>query len=288
MTLVSLKEILEPAREQKYAVGNFNVLSIQMIKAVIDAAEEEKSPAILAFGDAHSDRISFDIIFPLMVKIAKKAKVPVTVHLDHGKSFSSVISALRYGASGIMYDGSSLSYEKNVQNTREICKIAHALGISVEAEIGHVAMEEGNPDGDAQIEDDLIYTNPEEAVSFIEETHVDALAISIGTAHGICLEKPKLDFDLLQEINRLSEVPLVLHGGSGVSDNDFKKAIKNGISKINFFSRTSNAVAEAVKQKLNNINGEVYYQDIDPVVYKTYKENVKEKIRVFGSNNMIF
>jgi fructose-bisphosphate aldolase class II len=286
MTLTSLKDILTPAREEKYAVGSFNVLSIQMIRGIIEAAEEERSPVIIAFGDVHSKTIPFHIIFPLMKKMAKEAKVPVSVILDHGKSFQSNMEALKYGASGIMYDGSSLPYEKNVANTREIVKVAHAFGVSVEAEIGHVAMEEGNPDGGDTTED-LIYTDPDEAVKFIKDTNIDAIAISIGTAHGICLEKPELDFERLAEINKRVNIPLVLHGGSGVSDEDFRRCIQNGISKINYFSRTSNAIAKAIKEKLNSVKGEVYYQDLPSIILESCKAKIKERIRVFGSNNRV-
>ncbi len=285
MTLVTLEEILAPARKEGYAVGSFNILSIQMILGVIEAAQEERSPVIMAFGDIHSKFIPFPIIFPLMVKMAKNAKVPVAVILDHGMSFQSNMDALKWGVSGVMYDGSSLPYDQNVKKTKEIVKVAHAFGVSVEAEIGHVAMEEANPDREGYIKEDHIYTDPKEAVKFINDTNVDALAISIGTAHGICLEKPELDFDRLAEINQVSKVPLVLHGGSGVSDKDFRKCVKNGISKINYFSRTSNSIAKAVKKKLNRIQGEVYYQDIVPVILDSCKAKIKERIKVFGSND---
>lgn len=287
MTLTTLKDLLTSAREEKYAVGSFNILSIQMIRGVIEAAEEERSPVILAFGDNHSKFIPFRIIFPLMKRIAQEAKVPVAVILDHGKSFESNMLALKYGASGVMYDGSSLPYEENVANTKEIVKIAHTFGVSVEAEIGHVAMEEAHPSREGNVTEETIYTDPKEAERFVEETGVDALAISIGTTHGICVEDPELDFDRLAKINDVSEVPLVLHGGSGVSDDDFRKAIRNGISKINFFSRTSNAIARSVKEKLNSIEGEVYYQDISPLVLDLCKTKIRERIRVFGSNNRV-
>ncbi|TFF99607.1 MAG: class II fructose-bisphosphate aldolase [Promethearchaeota archaeon] len=287
MTLYTLKDILTPAREEKYAVGSFNIISIQMIRAIIEAAEEEYSPVIIAFADIHSKIMPLEIIFPLMKKMAKQAKVPVAAILDHGMSFESTMKALKYGASAVMYDGSSLSYEQNVAKTQEVVKVAHSSGVSVEGEIGHVAMEEDNPDRQGKKREDLIYTNPEEAEKFIDETGVDALAISIGTAHGICLEKPKLDFNRLAKINEVSEVPLVLHGGSGVSDDDFKECIQNGVSKINFFSRISNSIANAIKDKLNNTEREVYYQDIPPVILETCKEKIKSRIRVFGSNNRV-
>jgi len=287
MTLTSLKDILTAAREEKYAVGSFNVLSIQMIRGVIEAAEEERSPVIIAFGDVHSKTIPFHIIFPLMKKMAKEANVPVSVILDHGKSFKSNMAALKYGASGVMYDGSSLPYEKNVANTREVVKVAHAFGVSVEAEIGHVAMEKDNPDGEGDSTEEPIYTEPKEAVKFIKDTDVDSLAISIGTAHGICLDEPELDFERLAEINKRVKVPLVLHGGSGVSDEDFRRCIQNGISKINYFSRTSNAIARAIKEKLNNVKGEVFYQDLPSVILESCKAKIKERIKVFGSNNRV-
>ncbi|MBD3255973.1 MAG: ketose-bisphosphate aldolase [Candidatus Lokiarchaeota archaeon] len=285
MTLVSLKEILIKARQGKYAVGSFNIMDLQSLRAVIKAADEENSPVIVAFGEAHKKYMPFDIIFPLMARLAKRATIPVAVLLDHGKSFEANVTAIKYGATGVMYDGSDLPFDLNIKHTSEVVKVAHSVGVSVEAELGHVAMEEGNPDRSGAETEEPIYTNPEDVETFVEQTGVDALAVSIGTSHGVCLEAPKLDFERLNEINSISPVPLVLHGGSGVTDDDFRNCVRNGITKINYFSNISNFVAESLKKKLNEIKGKVYYQDSSPLSFEFFKEAVKERMRVFSSNN---
>lgn len=284
MTIISLKNILKPAQNDGYAVGSFNVLDLHSTRAVIQAAEEMNSPVILAFGEGHERFIPMELIVPIMKILAGEASVPVAVILDHG-CYEANIKAMQLGASGVMYDGSSLPYEQNVKYTRKIVEIAHILGISVEAELGHVSMEEGNPDNVEQEKGETIYTEPEQVTDFISRTDVDALAISIGTVHGVCLEEPKIDYHRLKEIRSITDVPLVLHGGSGVSDEDFKLCIQNGIVKINYFSNVSHLVASTIKKNLQEKTTNVYYQDIVKWTEEAFKNRVKDRMKLFGCVN---
>ncbi|MHA1844943.1 MAG: class II fructose-bisphosphate aldolase [Promethearchaeota archaeon] len=283
MPLVSLKQLLIKAQKEQYAVGSFNVLDIQSARGVIQAAEEERSPVILAFGEGHERFIPIDLIFTILKKLGKEATVPVVVLLDHG-SFEVNLRVMDLGITATMYDGSALPFERNIENTRKIVEKAHALGIDVEAELGHVSMEEGNPDKLKTQEDETIYTDPTLVREFVEKTGLDALAISIGTIHGVCLEKPKIDFQRLKEIRHITDIPLVLHGGSGVSDEDFKRCIKEGITKINYFSEISHFVGEKIKDRLQKRTEKNYYQDIVKWSQELFKERVINRIRLFGSS----
>ncbi len=284
MPLVSLKKLLIKAQKEQHAVGSFNVLDVQSARAVIQAAEEEHSPVILAFGEGHERFIPMDLMFTIMRKLARKATVPVVILLDHG-SFEANLRAMDLGASAVMYDGSALPFEMNLETTRKIVEKAHALGIDVEAELGHVSMEEGNPDKGETDMDEPIYTDPALVREFVEKTGVDALAISIGTVHGVCLKKPEIDFQRLKKIRDITDIPLVLHGGSGVSDDDFKRCIREGITKINYFSEVSLFVAENIKERLQKRMEKNYYQDIVKWSQELFKERVKDRIRLFGSSN---
>lgn len=284
MTITSLKNILINAQIEGYAVGSFNVLDLHTTRAVIIAAEEENSPVIIAFGEGHEKFVPMETIIPIMKKLAIKSKVPVAVILDHG-SYEANIKAMNLGTTGVMYDGSSLIYEKNVENTRKIVEIAKILGISVEAELGHVSMEGGNPDNKRDNQEDTIYTEPSQVQDFVSKTDIDALAISIGTIHGVCLKEPKIDFNRLKLIREITDVPLVLHGGSGVSDKDFKECIKYGITKINYFSNISNLVAETINKNFQEKKSKQYYQDIIKWTEETFKNRVKNRMNIFGSAN---
>lgn len=285
MILASLNRTLINAQSGHYAVGSFNVLDLQSIKAVIRAAEHENSPVIMAFGEGHERFVPMEEIFPIMLKYAIKSTAPVVVLLDHG-SYEANIRAMNLGVKAVMYDGSSLSFEENIEKTKKIVEYAHPLSISVEAELGHVSMEEGNPELMTHEIDQMVYTDPSLVREFIFKTEIDALAISIGTVHGIGLNEPKLDFERLKEIREITDVPLVLHGGSGVSDDDFKKCIQNGISKINYFSDISNLVAINIKEKLlEKADKSAYYQNIVKWAQETFENVIRDRMRVFGSSN---
>ena len=278
MPLVNLKEILLDASRNNYAVGMFDVVGTESLKAILCGAEECKSPVIIALAEVHLPYAPLELLAPMMVDSAKRSKVPVAVHLDHGLKYETIIKTMHYGFSSVMFDGSTLDFESNLQGTKEIVKIAKTLGVSVEAELGHVGGEEGGSDDNYK----AYYTKPEMAKDFVEQTKIDALAVAIGTVHGEYVKQPCLDFNRLSEINSKVNVPLVLHGGSGLSDNDFKECINRGIRKINIFTDMSYAAVEGVRKFLEQ-KKKSHCFEVSEVAEKSMKEVVIEKINLFGS-----
>ena len=275
--LVNLNEVLKKAQKGKYAVGLFNTTDTDMLQAVIEAAEESNSPVILGTAEVLLPYGELKLIAPSVIAAAKRAKVPVVVHYDHGLTFDRCIEALKLGFSSIMFDGSAKPYEQNIAETREMVKIAHAFGATVEGEIGHV--------GEAAKEDNLLtdmYTTPEEAKAYLETTGVDALAVAIGSAHGVYKKKPMLNIERLKEISGAVKVPLVLHGGSGLSDDDFKNTIRNGIAKVNIFTDLCLAGERAYKDGEEKKLG---YLETRNLKVDYIKEAVKHKMALFGSVN---
>ena len=275
--LVNLNDVLHKAKKEGYAVGLFNTTDTDMLEAAISAAEEMNSPIIIGTAEVLLPFGELKLISPSIIARAKEAKVPVVVHYDHGLTFERCKEALALGFTSIMFDGSSYDYKTNIRMTREMRDYAHKLGASIEGEIGHV--------GDATIGDNLLtdrYTTVEEAKEFLEATGVDALAISIGTAHGAYKFKPVLNIERLKEIKDNVDVPLVLHGGSGLSDDDFKNTIANGIAKVNVFTDLCIAGVNAMKDA--NEKGFDYLKTRNLKV-DYIKNAIKEKIRLFGSAN---
>ncbi len=286
MPLVNLKNILRKARAESYAVGCFNVVDLQSIRALISAAECENSPIILAIAEVHLKLVPLNVILPLAIRLVQQSKIPIAIILDHGTSFPCIMQAMQLGISAVMFDGSTCEYNDNIQQTQEIVKIAHSLGVSVEAELGHVALPEGIPSDEADFEtvDSNIYTNPNDVLDFISKTQIDALAISFGTLHGMCAEKPSLKLDLVRKINKISSIPLVMHGTSGLSDDDITSAIAAGITKINYYSDISNSIANYIQQKLNEKTDPPYYHDIISWALEKMIADIRGKLRLFGSN----
>lgn len=272
--LVTLEEILKDAESKKYGVGLFNMLNLEMARGIIDAAEEEHSPIILGVAEVHLPVIPFEYACHIMNKIAKEATVPVCLHFDHGTNYKKILTAIKGGFTSVMYDGSALPYEENIANTKKISAIAHVKGVSVEAELGHVGGAEGGADDGIE----EMYTKVEQVNDFIEHADIDALAVAIGTAHGQYKKKPKLDINRLADIYAISKKPLVLHGGSGLSDDDFRNTIKNGIRKVNICTEMCVALREAY---LASANHEILFNDGKNAV----KEVVKGKMQLFGSSN---
>ena len=243
----SLKEVLGWAEAHGCAVGAFNTPTFENVTAVVSAAEKQGVPVIISHAELHeAEGAPLDRMGPLMVWAAERAKVPVCVFLDHGETIDYVKHAVDLGFTGVMYDASLKSYDENVAGTKEIVAYAHARGVQVEAEIGSLAQREGGADGGGA----AVYTDPELARSFVEATGIDALAASFGTAHGIYKAKPVLDFDRIRRIRELVNLPLVMHGGSGVSPDDYRTAISCGIRKINYYSDMARAGKDAVAAKL--------------------------------------
>lgn len=285
MSLVTLKEVLADAKEQNYAVGSFNAIDVNMVRGLIAAAEQESSPIIIEIGQGQFRITPPEIIAPVMVQLAKEASIPVVIHLDHGKDVETCIRALRLGFSSVMYDGSAHSFEENIRNTQEVLRVAKHYGASVEAEIGKIGnVETGDEDKVSvatEIEADQL-TTPEEAKLFMEQADVDALAVAFGTAHGKYHGEPKLDFDRLVKISEQNDVPLVMHGGSGLGDDVYRKAIACGAVKINYFTGMSNDIGNACLAKLRE-GEEAYYHDAVLTALEVTKNHAARVMNVFGS-----
>lgn len=289
--LCSMKEMLADAKERKYAIPAFDVSNYEMMRAVLEVCEEERSPALLMGLEGDLTGKGMKLI-PAMVNSASEFfDIPVCFHLDHARDFSFIRTAIESGFSSVMYDGSVLPFEENAKRTEEVVRFAHTRGLTVEAELGHVgdAMvgnENATTSGDGDPEDTL--TAPEEAERFVVQTKVDALAIAIGTAHGVYKKTPVLRIDRLQEIASVCNVPFVLHGGSGTPDKQMQNAIQNGICKINIYSDVVTGLNNGLKHKLNSItNPATWPMFVFEEARTLMKETVRQKIRAFGSNNRV-
>ncbi len=272
--LVNLKEILEIAEEKKIAIGSFNTPNMTSLQAIIGAAEELNQPVIIMHAQIHEEMglCKMEEIAPVMVMFAKKATVPVCVHLDHGTDVDYVKRGLELGFTSVMYDGSTLSTEENVANTKIVVEEAKKYGASVESEIGSMGAHEGGGGNEASI-----YTDPDAAVKFVADTGIDALACAFGTAHGFYKDTPKLDFERLSKIDSLIDVPIVMHGGSGVSEEDYREVIKRGVRKVNYYTYMAKAGSDAVSNKEYS-----QFHDVLIDAKKAMKENVKKAITVFS------
>lgn len=275
--LVTLKEILKIAEARKCAIGSFNTTSMTGLKAVIGAAEEKNEPVIIMHAQIHEEMglCKMDEIAPVMLFFADRARVPVCVHLDHGTELDYIKRGLDLGFTSVMYDGSALPEELNFANTSVAVEMASRYGTSVEAEIGSMGARESGVGGD-----ESIYTDPDVAKKFAEETGIDALACAFGTAHGVYLKEPKLDFARLKKINELVSVPLVMHGGSGVSHEDYRKVIELGIRKINYYTYMSKAGGSAVAAMADK----TFIHDIEVEAIRAMKADVMAAMDVFANN----
>ena len=274
--LITLKNILKMAESKGMAIAAFNVTSLEGILAVIEAAEDEDTPVILQFANAaHSKYILLEDIGRVMVAFADKSKVPVCVHLDHGNNFDEIKRALDLGFTSIMYDGSELSLKQNIANTKYAKILADEYGASIEAELGSMGTEGEN--------ENILgaYTDPEVARVFVNETGIDALAASFGTVHGIYKSRPNLDFDIISGIRKLSGIPVVMHGGSGISDSDFKKCIDCGVRKINYYTYAAKYAGDAIRDMVKDKTGNIYSHDILVEIRRNMVKTYKETIRVF-------
>jgi len=284
MPIVSMSEILADAKAGKYAVGSFNSIDLAMARGVIRAAEDEKAPVILCHAEVHFKYTPLDSIMPILLEEANKAKVPVALLLDHGKDFNTIVKAINLGMNAIMFDGSELDYDDNVTQTKEIVKVAHALGATVEGEIGRVVRPvDGGADGfdDVSLVDDTsLYTDPDQAADFVQKTGVDALACAFGTVHGVYRKEPKLDFPRLKLISEKTGIPVVMHGGSGLSKEDVHMAISNGVTKINYYTNLALYVGNEIKRQVNETE-EPFYHNIGVWAEQAVYEDARETIRIF-------
>lgn len=285
--LATLNEVMKIAEEKKIAIGSFNTPGLEALQAVIEAAEELDLPVIIQFAQCHEPWIPLAVIGPIMVEAAKKAKVPVCVHLDHGETLEYLQQALTMGFTGIMYDGSVLSYEENLENTKKAVEMAAKTGASVEAELGSMGRRETGAGDDTGAEDETkIYTDPDQAAAFVRDTGIDALACSFGTTHGIYLTEPKLDFDVVKNVRaKTSGIPVVMHGGSGVSGEDYKLAIEAGVRKVNYFTYMDKSGGNAVAEYLKTLQDKepVFFSSISMAARDAMKENVKSAMKMFAN-----
>lgn len=280
MALVSLNELLIKAKKENYAVGAFNVANMEMILGALKAAEELNSPIILQIAEVRLKYSPLHLIGPMMVAAGKKSKIPVVIHLDHGMSEKIIGEALKIGFSSVMIDGSEYTLDKNIILTNNIKKMANKYNASVEGEIGVIG---GSEDNSRALE--IQYARVDDVIKFYERTKISAIAVAIGNAHGIYKSTPKLNLLILDKIvNRKKEINIVLHGGSGLSEDDFKNCIKKGVTKVNIATSTFNSVyskANSIFMKKDRYG----YYDLQLAEIEGAYENVKKHIKIFGSEN---
>ncbi len=278
--LVGLKEVLQEGKKLGIGVGSFNATSLENAIAIISTAEKLNIPVIINHAQCHEYAAPIDYVGPMMVELAKRAKVKVCVHLDHGEDFDYVKRAIGLGFSSIMIDCSTLPYDENVSYTKMVTDYAHAHNVDVEAELGSMpAREDGGAIETGKPED--LYTKPDQVVDFVSKTNVDALAIAFGTAHGIYKVKPVLNVNIISEIVKRTSIPLVMHGGSGISDDDYREVIKRGISKINYYTYMSHAAFKAAKDFASK-NDSAYYHDLSLVAREEMCRHLEKVMKVFS------
>lgn len=285
--LINMKEILAEARKNHYAVPAFDVSNYEMMKAVLDVCEEEKSPALLMGLGVDLGGKAMNLITSMVKSSSEFYNIPVCFHLDHATDFELIEAAQKAGFSSVMYDGSVLPFDDNIKNTEKIVKFAHKHGLTVEAELGHVGNAMVGNEEDKAINDDpeATLTLPDEVMKFIEITDADALAVAIGTSHGVYKSTPTLRIDRLDEITAVCDRPLVLHGGSGTPDDQIKNAIAHGITKINIYSDVVAGLNTGLKNKLNSVsNISTWPAYVFEESRTLMKEVIRDKIRKFGSN----
>ncbi|MGG1312822.1 MULTISPECIES: class II fructose-1,6-bisphosphate aldolase [Cohnella] len=282
MPLVSMNEFLPKAKANRFAVGQFNMNNLEFAQAITEAAMEEKSPFIFGVSEGALKYMGIEYTVAIAEAAAKKSGLPIALHLDHGSNFDIAMKCIRAGFSSVMFDGSHHPFEENIRLTKEIVKAAHAMGVSVEGELGTI----GGVEDDLSVDEaDAALAKPEEAIRFYEETGVDALAIAVGTAHGMYKGEVKIHYDIIEAVASKIPVPIVLHGGSGVPDDMIRKSIQCGVGKINVNTENQVACTKTIREILGKDENV-----IDPRKYlaparTAMKEVVKEKIRLFGSSN---
>lgn len=276
-----MTEMLQKAKAGKYAVGQFNMNNLEFTQAIIEASEEENSPVILGVSEGAMKYMGLEYTVAMAKAAAEKANIPIALHLDHGSTFEVAMKVIRAGFSSVMIDGSHHPFAENIRITKKVLDTAHAMGVSVEGELGTI----GGTEDDLSVDEaDAALTNPSEAVEFYKATNVDALALAVGSAHGMYTGVPKIRFDIIEAVSKQIDIPLVLHGGSGIPDEAVKTAISVGIGKVNVNTENQVAFTKLIREVLDK-DAKVY----DPRKFlgparQAIKEVVREKIRLFGSN----
>lgn len=276
--LVTLSEILRDPDEKHYAVGAFNCLSLENVMGALEAAEELRSPIILQLAEVQFPEAPMEMMAPLYLEAARRSSVPVCVHLDHGQSLETCVKAIRLGFTSVMFDGAALPFEENVAASKEVTRIAKAAGVDVEAELGKV--------GNSGVDTADVFTDVDESVRFVQATGIDALAVAIGNLHGHYIHTPQLNIPRLIEIHEANRLPLVLHGGSGTSVEDFKACIHNGICKINVATAIQRGIMKRIRERLAQKPDEEYIP-LKQVMTDATREVVSEHIRLFESDGRV-
>lgn len=276
--LVNMNDVILPAKEKGYGVGFFNAVNVEMARAVIETAEELNAPVMVGTAEVLLPAMELERVAEYLIPMARKAKVPVCVHYDHGLTKERCKQAIDLGFTSIMYDCSMDDYETNVAKLKEMTDVCHALNITVEGELGHV----GDNAGAGKLENPSDYfTDPDTALDFVRRTGVDSLAVAVGNAHGDYAFPPKLDFERIRKISEMTDLPLVLHGGSGLSNDDFRQAVSLGICKVNIFTDLDKAGKAGIERGLTA--GAKTMMGLIPYEIEAMKEVVREKITLFGS-----
>ncbi|MDM8101018.1 MULTISPECIES: ketose-bisphosphate aldolase [Oceanobacillus] len=281
--LMTMKEILDVAYKNKFAVGSYNVSNSELLRAIIETAEEKNSPAIIQIHPNELDLVGDDFV-AYAREAAHKAKVPVVIHQDHCGTIEGTLRAIRNGYTSVMIDGSHLPFEENIELTKRAVEVAHAVGVSVEAELGTIGENEGSSEGGAA---QILYTDPDQAQEFVERTNCDTLAVAIGTSHGFYPKnlKPEIQLDRLEKINNKLDIPLVLHGGSDNPDEDIRNSTKYGIAKINLSSDMKRAFFNQLRTTLAEKPDDFEPDILFPEANKAAKEVLRNKMDLFGSSN---
>ncbi len=281
MPLVKMKTLLENAKNKKIGCGAFSIANMEMIRGAIKAAEEMQTPIILQIAEVRLNYSPLHMIGSMMVAAAKQSKVDVAVHLDHGLTLETVKQALELGFTSVMLDASTLPFEQNIEKTKSVVTLAKKYGATVEAELGLVG---GSEDGSS--DHGIRCTDPQDAKIFAENTGIDALAVAIGNAHGNYPVAPKLAFDVLEQIKNNVSIPLVLHGGSGITDEDFQRAISLGIKKVNIATASFNSLTKKVEEYIKS-EGKHNYFDLNTAMVEGTYQNVKKHIKVFNMESLL-
>ena len=282
MSIVTNKQLMDRARDEHYAVAAFNTNNLEYTQAILEAAAALHSPVIIQAATSEIDYMDGEVFVAMVRASAGKLSIPVSIHLDHGPSYEQVIRCLRYGFTSVMYDGSALPLEQNIANTKRVVAAAHACGVSVEGEIGVIGQNEDGPEGSAT--EVMTPADPDQCERFVRETGVDAFAAAIGNAHGFYQGKPQLQFDLLADIERRTRVPLVLHGGTGIPEDDIRKAITMGVAKINFSTVMRRGCITTLTETLNANPGELDLMKLLTPARAKMVEIAKQHIRMCMSD----
>ena len=276
--LVNMNDLLLPAKKGRYGIGFFNAVNVEMARAVIEAAEELRAPVMVGTAEILLPAMSLEHVAEYLIPMARKASVPVCVHYDHGLTFEKCMEALKLGFTSVMYDCSTEDYTSNAAKVAEMVRICHGMGVTVEGELGHV----GDNDGAGKLEKPSdYYTDPEMAADFVNHTGIDSLAVAVGNAHGDYKFPPKLDFERIETIAGRTGLPLVLHGGSGLSDTDFRTAVQKGVCKVNIFTDIDKAGKAGIEEGL--AAGALSMTALIPYEIESMKRVVRNKLELFGS-----